>query len=258
MERRLLIPSLGSLGQESGFTIATERCSCLRVRTYHAGRVVDVREFPLSGQPALTRRWREDWTSLPVAADELFTLECEGEDPSNALEGELLFRTAARTQQVAVLTNFVPCRPAGFKFGPILHQAHYNVIDDTCETYVVHANLVGEHEDPAGINRLQIEVRDFAARVLAVEQRELGFNTTWLLPVRSFARSLGAPLDGGVTLRLRGGSSQFAIFTAYHRPASASIGIEHSLPPIYFTEAPTNPALRARYLASAFGDLQRS
>ena len=258
MERRLMIPSLASLGQESGFTIATEQCSRLRVRTYQRGRLAEVVEVPLDGAPALTRRWRHEWTSLPMVEDELFTLECEEEDPENALEGEILFRTHDRTQQAAVLTNFVPCRPPGFKFGPILHQAHYNVIDETCETYVVHTNLVGEHEQPTGVNRLQSEVRDFAARVLGVEQRDLGYNTTWLLPVRTFVRSVGGATEGGVTLRLRGGSSQFAIFTAYYRPESGSIGVEHSLPPIYFTEAPMNAALRARYLASAFGDLPRS
>jgi hypothetical protein len=258
MERRLLIPSLARLGQESGFTIATERCARLRIRTYQRGRLADVAELALAGQPTLTRKWRHEWTSLPPADDELFTLECEGENPVTALEGEILFRSLAATQQVAVLTNFVPCRPPGFTFGPILHQAHYNVFDDSCETYVVHANLVGEHEHGAGMNRLQIEVRDFTARVLAVEERQFGFNTTWLLPVRAFVQGVGAAVDGGVTLRLRGGSSQFAIFTAYHRPVSGSLGLEHSLPPIYFTEAPMNPALRARYLAAAFGDLQRS
>jgi hypothetical protein len=105
---------------------------------------------------------------------------------------------------------------------------------------------------------LQIEVRNLSAEVLAVEYRDLRFNTTWLLPIQKFARELGLSTEGGLTLRLRGGASQFAIFTAYHQNETNSIGIEHSLPPIYFTEAPFNPDLRQRYVKAAFRDILRA
>lgn len=252
-EKRLLIPSLATLGQESGFVLTTTTATAMRVRTYQAGKLAYTREYRLEGARA-TRLWRRDWApDLPVGAEELHTLEIVGEE--SEIEGEILFRTQDRSQQVAVLTAQVPCREPGFKFNPILHQAHYNLFGDHCDTYVVHANLVGEGEPPAQANRLQIELRSLSAEVLAVEHKELRFNTTWLLPVRKLARDLGLPTDRGLTLRLRGGASQFAIFTVYHHNETNSIGIEHSLPPIYFTEAPFNPDLRKRYMKAAFGDL---
>ena len=255
-EKRLMIPSLAQLGQESGFAVTTTTATLLRVRTYQSGKLAAVREYPLEGA-GITRLWRSDWApELRVGDDELHTLEVVGE--TTEVEGEVLFRTNDRTQHVAVLTNLVPCREPGFKFNPILHQAHYNIFGDRCDTYIVHANLVGEGEQPAQANRLQIEIRNLAAEVLSVEYRELKFNTPWLLPVKQFTEALGLPTDRGLTLRLRGGASQFAIFTVYHQSETNSVGIEHSLPPIYFTEAPFNPDLRKRYVKAAFGDLQRA
>jgi hypothetical protein len=252
-EKRLMIPSLVPLGQESGFAVTTATATLLRIRTYQSGKLALVREYQLT-RAGVTRLWRSDWAAdLPVGIEELHTLEVVGEQTE--IEGEILFRTKDRSQQVAVLTNQVPCREPGFKFNPILHQAHYNIFGDHCDTYVVHTNLVGEGDQPQQRNRLQIEVRDLSAEVLAVEYRDLAFNTTWLLPVQKFAESLGLPTGRGLTLRLRGGASQFAIFTAYHQSETNSIGIEHSLPPIYFTEAPFNPDLRKRYLKAAFGDI---
>jgi hypothetical protein len=254
VEKRLMIPSLVPLGQESGFTVTTTTGKSLRIRTYQDGQLALTSEYDLAG-PSVTRLWRSDWApNLPVGVEELHTVEVVGEQAE--LEGQILFRTVDHSQQVAVLTGLVPCREPGFKFNPILHQAHYNVYGDHCETYVVHANLVGEGEQPKQANKLQIEVRSLAAEVLAVEYRELKFNTTWLLPIQSFAQSLGLPTAQGLTLRLRGGASQFAIFTAFHQTQTNSIGIEHSLPPIYFTEAPFNPDLRKRYLTAAFGDMR--
>jgi hypothetical protein len=251
-----MIPSLAPLGQESGFAVTTTTATMLRVRTYQSGRLAFVREYQLTGA-GVTRLWRGEWApDLQVGVEELHTLEVVEEQ--SEIEGEILFRTIDRSQQVAVLTNQVPCREPGFKFNPILHQAHYNIFGNHCDTYVVHANLVGEGDQPKQGNRLQIEVRNLSAEVLAVEYRELKFNTTWLLPVHKFAQDLGLPTDGGLTLRLRGGASQFAIFTAYHRGETNSIGIEHSLPPIYFTEAPFHPDLRKRYLKAAFGDILRT
>jgi hypothetical protein len=255
-EKRLMIPSLAQLGQESGFAITTTTATLLRVRTYQSGKLALTREYGVT-EAGVTRRWRSDWApDLPVGAEELHTLEVVGERAE--VEGEILFRANDRSQQVAVLTGQVPCREPGFKFNPILHQAHYNIFGDHCETYVVHANLVGEGDQPAQANKMQIEVRSLSAEVLAVEYRELKFNTTWLLPVRKFAEELGLPVNQGLSLRLRGGSSQFAIFTAYHQRETNSIGIEHSLPPIYFTEAPFNPDLRKRYMKAAFGDILRT
>jgi hypothetical protein len=255
-EKRLMIPSLAPLGQESGFAVTTTTATLLRVRTYQSGKLAITREYHPAG-PGVTRRWRSDWAAdLAVGTQELHTLEIVGEQTE--VEGEILFRANDRSQQVAVLTNMVPCREPGFKFNPILHQAHYNIFGDHCDTYVIHANLVGEGDPPAHANNLQIEVRSLAADVLAVEYRELKFNTTWLLPVRKFAHDLGLSIDRGLSLRLRGGASQFVIFTAYHQSETNSIGIEHSLPPIYFTEAPFNPDLRKRYVEAAFGDILRT
>jgi len=223
----------------------------IRVRTFQNGSLASTWEAQPS---AINRFWRSQWAAdLPVSDNELHTVELEGETFSD-LEGELLFRNGQ--QQTAVLTGLVPLRDAGFKFSPILHQAHYNLLLDQFETYVVFVNLVGEGAAPSGSNKLQVEVRNLRSDVLAVTEVDIGFNSTFLLPVRDVARSHGARLDQGLSLRIRGGASQFAVFTVFQNRQSGALGIEHSLPPIYFTEAPFNPDLRARFQKAAFGDLR--
>jgi hypothetical protein len=250
VKRRLLIPSLVSIGHEPGFAIRT-RAELIRVRTFQDGLLAATAEIKPS---AINRIWRSQWAEhLPVSATELHTVELVGETVSD-LEGELLFRNGQ--QQTAVLTGLVPLRESGFKFSPILHQAHYNLLLDQFETYVVFVNLAGEGEVPVRANKLQVEIRNLGAEVLAVTEVDVGFNSTFLLPVRDVAMKHGARVDQGLSLRIRGGASQFAVFTVFQNRSSGALGIEHSLPPIYFTEAPFNPDLRARFQKAAFGDLR--
>jgi hypothetical protein len=130
------------------------------------------------------------------------------------------------------------------------------VLLDQFDTCVVLTNLVGEGDLPAHPNKLQVEFRNLGAKVLAVTEIDIGYNSTYLLSVRDLARSQGARVDQGLSVRVRGGSSQFAIFTVFQNRSSGALGIEHSLPPMYFTEAPFNPDLRARFQKAAFGDLR--
>jgi len=249
-QRRLLVPSLVSIGHEPGFAVRS-KAKLIRVRTFQNGLLAATAEIKPA---AINRVWRSEWAEhLPALANELHTVELVDE-PSSELEGELLFRNGQ--QQTAVLTGLVPLRAAGFKFSPILHQAHYNVLLDQFDTYVVFTNLAGEGDLPAGPNKLQVEIRNLRSEVLAVAEIVIGFNTTFLLPVRDLARTHGARTDQGLSLRIRGGASQFAVFTVFHNRSSGALGMEHSLPPIYFTEAPFNPDLRARFQKAAFGDLR--
>ena len=171
-QRRLLIPCLATIGQESGFAVKTT-APVIRIRTFQNGTLVNVCEQRPS---QITRGWRSHWAAdLPASNEELNTVELEGET-SGEVEGELLFRNGQ--QQTAVLTGMVPLRDAGFKFSPILHQAHYNVLLDHCETYIVLANLVAEGDPPAASNRMQVEIRSLSSAVLAVVDIDVGLNST--------------------------------------------------------------------------------
>lgn len=249
-QRRLLIPSLAALGQEAGFVI-NAGVDLIRIRTYQAGALAAVTELK---PDRIVRTWRSQWApELAATADELNTVELVG-GYIGEFEGELCFRND--DQQITVLTGMVPLRDPSFKFSPILHQAHYNVLMPNCETYVVLVNLAGEGDKPARPNKLQVEIRNLAAEVLAVTDIEAGLNTTCLLPIGDVARRNGVVPEQGLSVRIRGGASQFAVFTVFRNLSSGAVGIEHSLPPIYFTEAPFNPALRSRFQKAAFGDLK--
>lgn len=249
-QRRLLIPSLAALGQEAGFAMNTG-VDLIRIRTFQGGVLAAVTELK---PDRIVRMWRSQWApELPATVDEMNTVELVGEHIGE-FEGELCFRND--DQQITVLTGMVPLRDPNFKFSAILHQAHYNVLMANCETYVVLVNLAGEGDKPVRPNKLQVEIRNFAADVLAVTDIEAGLNTTCLLPIGDVARRNGVVPEQGLSARIRGGASQFAVFTVFRNLSSGALGIEHSLPPIYFTEAPFNPALRSRFQKAAFGDLK--
>ena len=252
---RFLIPCLSALGHESGFAIRVDNATRVRIRTYQRQTPVDVYECAVDESSTSIRMWRSDWTTLPQDDAELYSVEVVG-TVSRGLEGELLFRHRQGLQVASVLTGMMPCREPGFKFTPILHQAHYNILTDDVETICILANLIGEHLQFPASNRFQIEVRDLSGRVLATAHRDLRFNATELLNIRQTIEELGIVPDNGASVRVRGGSSQFVVFTAYHHRRTHALGLEHSLPPIYFTEAPMNPRLRERYLAAAFRDLR--
>lgn len=248
-QRRLLIPSLASLGQEAGFAMSA-KADLIRIRTFQGGALVASAEFK---PDRIVRIWRSQWApELAATDDEMNTVELVGEIAD--IEGEVSFRND--DQQIAVLTGLVPLRDSNFKFSPILHQAHYNVLMPNCETYVVLVNLAGEGERPSRPNKLQVEIRNLTADVLAVTEIEAGLNATCLLPIGDVARCNGVSPEQGLSVRIRGGASQFALFTVFRNLSSGALGIEHSLPPIYFTEAPFNPALRSRFQKAAFGDLK--
>ncbi|QQN62716.1 hypothetical protein JIR23_24595 [Bradyrhizobium diazoefficiens] len=248
-QRRLLIPSLASLGQEAGFAMSA-KADLIRIRTFQGGALVASAEFK---PDRIVRIWRSQWApELAATDDEMNTVELVGEIAD--IEGEVSFRND--DQQIAVLTGLVPLRDSNFKFSPILHQAHYNVLMPNCETYVVLVNLAGEGERPSRPNKLQVEIRNLTADVLAVTEIEAGLNATCLLPIGDVARRNGVSPEQGLSVRIRGGASQFALFTVFRNLSSGALGIEHSLPPIYFTEAPFNPALRSRFQKAAFGDLK--
>jgi hypothetical protein len=246
----LLIPSLEALGQEAGFAV-NGGVDLVRIRTFQGGALAAVKELK---PDRILKVWRSQWApEIPATADEINTVELVG-GHIGEFEGELCFRNA--DQQVTVLTGMVPLRDPNFKFTPILHQAHYNVLMPGCETYVVLTNLACEGDKPVRPNKLQVEIRNLSAEVLAVTDIEAGLNSTYLLAIGDVARRNGVAPEQGLSVRIRGGASQFAIFTAFRNISSGALGIEHSLPPIYFTEAPFNPALRSRFQKAAFGDLK--
>ena len=75
-QKRLLVPSLVSIGHEPGFAVKT-KAKTIRVRTFQNGSLVSTWET----QPSeINRIWRSQWAGQrPVLANELHTVELEGE-----------------------------------------------------------------------------------------------------------------------------------------------------------------------------------
>jgi hypothetical protein len=57
-------------------------------------------------------------------------------------------------------------------------------------------------------------------------------------------------------MNFKGGQSQFAIFTVFWNQKSQAIGIEHSLPPIYYCSNVYHPQSRQTFYKNAFSDIK--
>lgn len=264
MPRRFLISTLRQLGLEVGVTVPVlappggARALTVRVHVYREGQ--EVHRFDATPDPrrAILEIWQHEWEPGPGAAgggEDLIAIEyLHGPDdaawlaPRMAveLEGQFLHR-AADGRYGYVLTSFVPCRPPGYKFTPIIGLTHYHKFGPEWENYTLLVNLQAV-EAGAGANRLHVDYYGFDGGKLAQEDIEMPFNASRLLRLE---QRLPEAVPHGVTAHTRGGASQFSIFTLIRNVRTGAVGIEHSLPPYYYVTGISHPAIRVPFYQRA-------
>jgi len=273
--KRFLISTLRQLGQEVGLTVPTlvppangngaARPLPVRVHVYRGGR--DAHQFDIAPDPrrAFVEVWQRDWEagSGPsnagedlVAVEYLHAKEDEpwlGPRMADEIEGQFLVRAAPDGRYGCVLTSFVPFRPPGYKFTPIIGLLHYYRFGPELENYTLFINLTGAG-DGDGANRLHVDYYNFAGERLAAADLEVPYNCGHLHPVEASLAAQGVPaeaLAGGVIAHCRGGASQFSIFTLIRNKRTGALGLEHSLPPYYYVTGISHPAIRGPFYARA-------
>jgi hypothetical protein len=153
-----------------------------------------------------------------------------------------------------VLTSFVPFRPAGYKFTPIIGLTHYHKFGPEFENYTLFVNLKGAGANDEGANHLHVDYYSFAGARLAASDLEVPYNSGHLHAVEASLAGHGVSataLAGGVIAHCRGGASQFSIFTLIRNKRTGALGLEHSLPPYYYVTGISHPAIRGPFYARA-------
>jgi hypothetical protein len=274
--KRFLISTLRQLGQEVGLTVPTlvapangsgaARPLPVRVHVYRGGR--DAHQFDIAPDPrrAFVEVWQRDWEAGLgpsnagedlIAVEYLHTKEDEpwlGPRMAVEIEGQFLVRAAGPEGRYGyVLTSFVPFRPPGYKFTPIIGLLHYYRFGAELENYTLLVNLKGAG-DAEGANRLHVDYYSFAGEPLAAADLDVPYNSGHLHPVEASLAAQGVPADalaGGVIAHCRGGASQFSIFTLIRNRRTGALGLEHSLPPYYYVTGISHPDIRGPFYARA-------
>jgi len=274
--KRFLFSTLRQLGHEVGLTVPTlvaprngggaARALPVRVHVYRGGR--DVHQLDVASDPRwpCVELWQRQWEAglAPsndgedmVAVEYLHAPEDEpwlGPRMAGEVEGQFLVRVAPDGRYGCVLTSFVPFRPAGYKFTPIIGLTHCHKFGPEFENYTLFVNLRGAGATDAGANRLHIDYYGFGGAPLAADDLDLPYNSSHLHALEATMAKRGvspAALAGGVIAHFRGGSSQFSIFTLIRNTRTGALGFEHSVPPYYYVTGISHPAIRGPFYVRA-------
>jgi len=271
--KRFLISTLRQLGQEVGLTVPTlvaptsggGRALPVRIHVYRerqAAHHVDIAPDP--NRP-FVEVWQRQWeTGLAPAnaGEDMIALEyLHGDEDApwlaprmaEEVEGQFLVR-APDGRYGYVLTSFVPFRPAGYKFTPIIGLLHYYKFGPDLENYTLFVNLKGAGAVDDGPNRLHVDYYGFGGERLAVSDLDVPCNGTHLFCLEALLAEHGVPpaaLAGGVIAHYRGGASQFSAFTLIRNARTGALGLEHSLPPYYYVTGISHPRIRVPFYARA-------
>jgi len=269
MNRKLFIPSLRELGYFSGFSLrnplafgyaGTAPVKVL-LTLFRESKPVHTHfiEFPRAQAYIITRESEWNLPGGQTQAGDLSTAEyvsgtnepIPGDFPC---EGQIIMDLPETGARASVLFEMVPVRGKGHKYAPIYHNAHYMLSSDLFETHACMMNFnIDQLETSDGSNKFEFRVLSPDGKTLQVTNRTLAYNSTSLISVSELCN--GKQTNDNVAVLARGGAAQFAILSVFLNKRTNAIGLEHSLPPIYYTEAVKHTESRKVFYQKAFGNL---
>lgn len=271
--KRFLISTLRQLGQEVGLTVPTlvvptsggGRALPVRIHVYRERQAAHHLDIAPDPHRPFVEVWQPQWEAglAPAnASEDMIALEyLHGDEDApwlgprmaEEVEGQFLVR-APDGRYGCVLTSFVPFRPAGYKFTPIIGLLHYYKFGPDLENYTLFVNLKGVGAVDDGANRLHVDYYGFGGERLAVSDLDVPYNGSHLFCLEALLAEHGVPpaaLAGGVIAHYRGGASQFSAFTLIRNARTGALGLEHSLPPYYYVTGISHPRIRVPFYARA-------
>jgi hypothetical protein len=262
MQKAFLFPGLRHIGYDSGFSMflgaEVERATDLiiEVLLFSQGCLVARNDLPLSQlQTLFYRGWNANWFQkpLPETGDELFCVRLKSNVkpelalPQTDLEGQMLLKQKDGWIS-SILTGFIPLRAPGYQFAPIIHTAHYIASEPEVETITLFMNIKDiSHAGPIDGGILNAEVSSRAGEYLGSAQFQVKGNATVAISSDDLLRAIELSpeqVKKGINVKFWGGASQFSILTVFRSRQNGSIGLEHSLAPLYYLPNLLKPAVR--------------
>jgi hypothetical protein len=252
MQKAFLFPGLLHLGYDSGFSIplsAEFRLSTdlkAVVTLFSGGCFAGQHEILLNQHTRLFYRgWMREWFSAPIPClgDELFCVRLispsrsKDDLPNIDIEGQMIFKQKDNWVS-SILTGFVPVRKSGHQFAPVIHTAHYISSESEIETITLFMNIKDlTSSDSLNGGLMNAEISSRSGEKIASIQFPVKGNATLAVSSDDLVDRFHLSKDlveKGVNIKFWGGSSQFSILTLYRNRLNGSIGLEHSLRPLYY------------------------
>jgi hypothetical protein len=262
MQKIFLFPGLLHLGLEAGFSIplttevqTTPDLTAI-VTLFSGGCYASHHEISFGQLGSLFfRGWTEDWFSenIPKIGDELFCVSLispsqkKTDLPKNDIEGQMVFKHKEGWIS-SILTGFVPARESGHRFAPIIHTAHYIASESEIETITLFMNIKDlNYSGPLEGGIMNAEVSTRNGKIISMFNFPIKGNSTIAISSDDLTTKFNLSQDliaQGVNIKFWGGSSQFSILTVYRNRFNGSIGLEHSLRPLYYLPDLVKPSVR--------------
>jgi hypothetical protein len=152
----------------------------------------------------------------------------------------------------SVLYDMVFEKGKEHQYFPITHCAHASYKSEAISTYILIANYRPVFLKPNSIiQKLILTCNDNEGKLLGKKTLNYFFNDTNLISFDDEFYNFGG-VSPGYQISIKGGESQFIIFTLFINKLTGAIGIEHSLPPIYYCSSIYKPENRSKFFKSAF------
>ena len=269
---KLLLPILTDLNIQSGFGIRNP----LKIRSLKAEpeiliqlwkdfELLDSKNIKFDGLEAVRIFLNEIFPAQTVATAKLATVEFDPKTFSiddqkeffkESFEGQCIFQDQASKNWTALLYDFIPDKKSGHRYSPILHCAHSAYVSDLHDSYAVLANFRPPYLKAETITQnMNMQIKSPQGELLSEKKMQLPFNASSLISIKDEFSAVGG-FKPGSTLNFKGGASQFAIFTLFRNKKTGSLGIEHSLAPIYYCSGVLNPETRKTFYQNAFSDIK--
>jgi hypothetical protein len=166
--------------------------------------------------------------------------------------------------EAGVLYDLINDKMANHKYSPIIHPLHAGVpqsLGDS-ETFCLFVNFRPPELKPkenqlhlpfeaVSFQKMHLELKKASGNVISEKIITIPYNSTYLISLRDEFKNFGG-YEHGDQIVFKGGASQFAIFNLFINPLNKSIGIEHSLPPVYYSSGLFKPEQRSLFYKRAF------
>lgn len=173
----------------------------------------------------------------------------------------------APTMEAGVLYDMIADKRPGHRYSPIIHPFHTGVVHKgegfaRADTFCLFVNFRPPSLRPkaeslhkpfegAQTQKMWMGLKKAAGNLVSEKILNLDYNSTDLISLGDAFAAFGGYQDGD-QLVFKGGASQFAVFTLFVNHPFQSIGIEHSLPPVYYSSGLFSPQKRGQFYSRAF------
>ena len=173
-------------------------------------------------------------------------------------EAEIILRAKKSKSRSTVLYDLIGDKRPGHKYAPILHCAHTADVSENWDTRALLMNFRPAYlKSDQDSQKMNVFLKSKEGELLKTKTIDIKFNSTLTVSFAEEFKEFGG-FKPGMQMNFKGGESQFAIFTLFWNSKSHSIGLEHSLPPIYYCKGILNPAHRGIFYQNAFRTEGRS